>query len=329
MRRFVAAVGTILAGLLVLPGAALAKGAGPHLVAATPQATYAATGDGLLHRIDPDCECVTATVRAGGFPVGLAPTPDTLWALVAPERGPARVRRLSPTTLAPLGPDGGGGVRGQSMIAAGERMVWLAGWSGRRLRGVDPATGRLVRQIRLPRGIAAIALGSDRLWVALYGRRPDPASGRRRGPGALLSLDPATGRRVEAPRSFAGRPWQLAADARGAWLRVGWRTLLGFEPGRGPRSRVTFPSYIGSFGLDAGALWVQPQTRSGLVRVNRDSGRRRRVAATLHVFPSTLTASSGSLWAADLMSRVVVRVDARSGRLAGRIILPRRPVGSR
>lgn len=328
MRRLVPVALMIAAASVAPPGFAVAKGDGPHIVAAGAAAAYAGTGDGRLHRIDPGCDCVTATVRAGGFPVALAATPAALWALVEPGRGPTRVRRLSPTTLEPLAPDARG-VRGQSLIAAGERTIWLAGWSGRRLRGLDPATGRPVRQIELPRGIAAIAVGGERLWVALYGRRPDPSSGRRRGPGALLALDAVTGRRAAAPRAFTGRPWQLAADPRGAWLRTGWQTLLGFDTGRGIRTRVRFPSFIGSVALDGDAVWVHPQTGRGLVRVDRDDGRRRRVAASLDAFPATLAASPGSLWAGDLISRAVIRIDPQTGRVAARITLPRSAGASR
>jgi hypothetical protein len=52
-----------------------------------------ATGDGLVHRIDPGCDCVGESVRIGGFPVALAARAETLWVIAHPERGAARVHR--------------------------------------------------------------------------------------------------------------------------------------------------------------------------------------------------------------------------------------------
>ena len=312
----------VLLGVCQLERAA-AKGDGPHVLAAGSSGVFAATGDGLVYRVDPACDCVGESVRLGGYPVALSAQAETLWVIVHPERGAARVHRPSPSTLEPRGP--AVAIRGRpTTVAAGEETIWLAGWAGRRLRGLDPSTGRQVREIELPRGIAAIAVGGDRLWVALYGRRPDPRAGRRRGPGSLLSLDAATGRRAAGPRAFAGRPWGLVADARGAWLRTGYRIVLGFEPGRGIRKRLRLPGFVGGLALDHDFAWVQSQSGRELVRVDRDDGRRRRVPAALDVYPAALAATTGSVWAADLVTRAVARVDAASGRIIARIPLSRR-----
>jgi streptogramin lyase len=323
MSRLVAVISIVAALLGAAPlDRAEAKGNGPHALVASPSGVFAATGDGLVHRLDPGCDCVTDSRRLGGFPVALAARAETLWVIAAPRRGPSRLHRLAAATLEPKGGPPVTLAGRPSTIAAGQETLWLAGWAGRTLRGLDPSTGRTVHRIELPRGIASIAVGGERLWVALYGRRPDPRVGRRRGPGSLLSLDAATGRRGGGPRGFAGRPWDLVADARGAWLRTGYRVVLGFEPGRGIRRRLRLDGDIAGLALDPRFAWVQAQSRGELVRVEREDGSRRRMPARLDVFPSALATGHGSVWAADLLTRAVVRVDARDGRIAARIPLP-------
>ncbi len=326
MTRTAAATTATAAALLAavaaigLPATAAAKGDGPHVLVAGDGALFAATGDGLVHRIDPATDRVVATRRMAGFPVALAPSGDALWTLQQPSRGPVRTIRLDAATLAP-GPAAPRSFA--SMAAAGPGVVWLAAWSGRSLRAIDAGTGRIVRQVRLPRGIAAIAVGGQTLWVALYGRRPDPASGRRRGPSTLLVLDAATGRRAAAPRTFRGRPWQLAADARGAWMRAGYRVLLGWDAHHRAPRRVRVADQVAGLALAPQAVWVQMYDRGRLMRIDRRDSARRTVAAALGVFPSTVLTAAGSVWVADLIERRVMRIDPASGRTTARIALPR------
>jgi hypothetical protein len=282
MTRIAPAAALLAAGLatLVAPATAVAKGDGPHVLVAGDGAVYAATGDGLVHRIDPATNQVVATRRLGGFPAALAPSDGALWAIHQPPEGPVRTVRLDATTLAlrPTAPRAYA-----TMAAASPRVIWLASWSGRSLRGIDPGTGQVVRHIRLPRGIAGIAVGGGTLWVTLYGRRPDEGAGRRRGPSALLVLDAATGRRIAAPRTFRGRPWQLAADERGAWVRAGYRVLLGWDARHRAPRRVRMAEQVAGLALAPRAVWVQMYDRSRLLRIDRRDGAQRTVAANLGV----------------------------------------------
>jgi sugar lactone lactonase YvrE len=316
-----AAAALLAAAALALPATAAAKGEGPHLLVAGTGAVYAATGDGLVHRIDPATDRVAATRRLGGYPVALAPTPGGLWAFHQPPEGRARAVRLDAAGLRPVAAADGGRVGG--MAAAGRGVMWFAAWSGRVLRGLDPATGRVVRRVRLPRDIAAVAAGGGTLWVALYGRRPDPVAGRRRGPSTLLVLDAATGRRAAAPRTFRGRPWQLAADGRGAWVQAGYRTLLGWDRNHRAPRRVRVTEQVAGLALAPGAVWVQMYDRGRLMRIGRRDGSVRTVAAGLGVFPSTVIAAAGSVWVADLIDRQVLRIEPATGGTTARIALPR------
>lgn len=304
--------------LLTLPGTATAKGDGAHALVAGPGGLYAAMADGGLVRIDPASGRVAATRRVRGYPAALAVAGDTAWAVATPPAGAGAAVRLDARTLARRA---GAAPRGVDMIAAGAGTLWAAAWSGRTLTGVDAASGRVIRRVRMPRGIAAIAVGGDRLWVALPGRRPDRAAGRGRGPSALLRLDAATGRRAAPPVRFRGRPWDLVADGRGAWIRAGYRVLIGVDRGRGGR-RVHLDTDIASPALAAGAVWVQ--TTSGLARIDRGDGGVRRVASSAAVFPSRLVAGWGSLWLADLLEPRVTRIDPRTGAETARIVLPLR-----
>ena len=189
------------------------------------------------------------------------------------------------------------------MAAAGPGVVWLAAWSGRTLTGIDPGSGHVERRIRLPRGIAGIAVGGSTLWVALYGRRPDEGAGRRRGPSALLVLDAATGRRTAAPRTFRGRPWQLAADGRGAWVRAGYRVLLGWDARhRAPRAGARHRRRRGARARPAGGVGagLRPGAAcSGSTAGTGPSAPWRRTSASS---PPAVVTAAGSVWVADLMS---------------------------
>lgn len=306
----------LIAALLGLAPAAAGKGLGPHVLSAGPDAVYAATSDGRVHRV-PAGEGAASSLRFDGFVPALQATADAVWVVSTPEAGGARLWRLDPLTLAPRlravrVPDA-------AMLAAGRRTVWVAGWSGKRLTGIDARTGRVTRRVAVPRGIAGIATAGDRLWVALYGRRLEDRRGR--GPSTLLALDPDTGRPAEPSRSFRGRPWQLVADARGAWLRAGYRTLLGYDRGGGPPARVRFDSDVGALALDGRSVWVVTQQAGRVVRVGRDDGRGR-PGARLAVYPSTLTAGAGAVWASDLLTPTVLRIDPVTGAIGARVPLP-------
>ena len=322
MTRLATAAAALLAvAALGLPATAAAKGEGPHLLVAGEGGLYAATGDGLVHRIDPATGRVSATRRLGGFPAALTPSGDALWAVHQPRRGRARAVRLDAATLEPGPAVDGGRVAG--MAAGGPGVVWLAAWSGRTLTGIDPGSGHVERRIRLPRGIAGIAVGGSTLWVTLYGRRPDEGAGRRRGPSALLVLDAATGRRTAAPRTFRGRPRQLAADGRGAWVRAGYRVLLGWDARHRAPRRVRVTDDVAGLAIAPRAVWAQVYDRRRLLRIDRRDGSQRTVAANLGVFPSTVVTTAGSVWVADLMSRRVLRIDPATGGTTARITLPR------
>jgi sugar lactone lactonase YvrE len=317
-----AAVAALAAAALALPATAAAKGEGPHVLVAGEDALWAATGDGMVHRIDPAADRVVATRRLGGFPAALAPTNDGLWAFHQPAEGRARAVRLDAATLRPAAAVDAGRVGG--MAAAGPGVVWLAAWSGRSLTAIDAGTGKVVHRVRLPRGIAAIAAGGRTLWVTLHGRRPDEGAGRRRGPSVLLVLDAATGRRAAAPRPFRGRAWQLAADGRGVWVKAGHRVLLGWDAHHRAPRRVRLGGDAGEVGLAPRAVWTQAQGGGRLLRIDRRDGSVRAVAAAdVEVSPSMIVTASGSVWVADLLARRVLRIDPATGRTTARIALPR------
>jgi hypothetical protein len=104
--------------------------------------------------------------------------------------------------------------RKASQIVAREDVVWALADNGCRLLGVDPDTGEIEREKRLPgSGVAAI-LDGDTLWVACRNTRK---GGGNRRKGTVYALDARTGDLIDGWR-LAGRPRAVAAGLNAIWI---------------------------------------------------------------------------------------------------------------
>ena len=254
--------------------------------------------------------------RLGGFPAALAPSDGAPWAIHQPRRG-ARPHRPPgchhPRPPAPTAPRAYA-----TMAAASPRVIWLASWSWPEPGGAS--TRGQGRSYATP-GCRAASPGSPWAagpwWVTLYGRRPDEGAGRRRGPSALLVLDAADRPAHRRPAHVRpARPWQLAADGRGAWVRAGYRVLLGWDARHRAPRRVRMAEQVAGLALAPRAVWV-PDVRPEPPLADRPP--RRRAAhggppepRRLPVHRPRRSAGSGRGRRPDLPRRVL-RIDPATG----------------
>ena len=162
-------------------------------------------------RIDLSGRAPSRHATVGDQPEGVAVARDGRSVFVACE-GADAVYRLDATTLAKLGTVAlAGRPRGLLASRVADR-VYVSVEFGGKLAVLDAATGRLVRTIDLARGDERIRpmgmaeAGDGTLFVT---------TGRA---GAVLAVDPVTGRVVRRYDGIGGRLWGIALAAGGATI---------------------------------------------------------------------------------------------------------------
>jgi hypothetical protein len=263
---------------------------------------------------------IVQTARIGGHPRDAVAVGDSL-VVVDYDGSVARLRADDLSRRTPLGVKG----TAVSIAATGETLWVVTEDADRRnpprasLLKLDAGSGRLVARIPLHDAGDAIAAGAIGAWVPAY------LSIRAPVPGAPVKGVFAFGSLVVAERSVwthsGDRVVQL--DARGRLLRKVGGISEPLEPGA---ARTIVP--------DAAGAWVAGQADGTLYRVGAGGvSRRVKVGRSAGV----LARVGSTLWASATVGAgryVLVRVDARSGKVTGRIQLGQRapqaivPVGN-
>ena len=165
-------------------------------IAVTPRSVWIAAG-GLVLRVDPLTRrpAVVPDIETGQPPVvQVAAGAGAVWATTTAGRRLLRIDARTARVTASLSVPA-------EAVAADASDVWAVccgpGSGGRQLTRVDPASGRVVKVIRLPGHPQAVGLGPSGVWVrgAAGGSiwRVDPASNRVVATIRLPSSDVATG----------------------------------------------------------------------------------------------------------------------------------------
>jgi ABC-type transport system substrate-binding protein/DNA-binding SARP family transcriptional activator/streptogramin lyase len=240
--------------------------------------------DASVSRVSPATLAVVRTVGVGAEPTGLAGGPHGVWVVDADPFDPdVSVRRIDPRFDVPLAPRRLSNVLvdGPGSVAAGGGALWVAPSSGLLTR-LDPATGRLLRQIDPNTSPSAIAAGAGALWLpntdADTVTRVDPTGLRTtipvgRGPAAvavgegavwvvdslddeLVRIDPSTDAPVDSIR--VGRfPTAVAVGFGSVWVanaRDGTVTRL--DPSSGAKRTIHVGGSPQSLAIAAGRVWV-------------------------------------------------------------------------
>jgi hypothetical protein len=205
--------------------------------------------------------------------------------------------------------------RGLTDVATGFGGVWVAGGEG--VAHVDPATGEVVADIRVPGtgDYGRIAVGQGSVWVTAPELRPDGSRGN------LVRIDPATDE-VTATMNIGGPIQGLAVGDGSVWVTVPddvASTVYRVDPStERVADSIRVSVAAGSVLLAEGSVWVNHEWAGGSVdRIDPATGD---VVDELDV-PNVQAAGAGSLWGAS--GEAVIRIDPESGDVLARIPLPR------
>ena len=195
----------------------------------------------------------------------------------------------------------------------GSEVVGLTGVSPNSVGVVDPRSNRLVAQVAVGSGPTAVAVGPTSVWVA------DAAQQE------LEAIDPRKLTvRLRVP--LAAIPTNLAVGSHAVWatnpLDLSAGTISRFDPNKrtvtsvkvrtGPVSDLFAPSTPHVIALAGATVWTDT-LHDRLVRIS--GGSRRSFDLGRGHSIDGIAVGARSIWVASSVDDVVLRVDARSGRL--------------
>jgi streptogramin lyase len=185
--------------------------------------------------------------------------------------------------------------------ASGFGSVWVAVYGTGRLVRIDPKTNRVVRSIRIARGICPLAIAARSVWVA-----SDKTD-------VVYRVDPRRGR-ILARLRISHWPAHLTAGPRRVWVSSfehGHVTEISTRTNRMIRV-YRFPGNPSGLARTGGTLWVAfGRTGKTLARVDIATHRITRVPIG-HAGAGFLSSLGGSLWTTT-SDGYAVRVDAGDG----------------
>jgi YVTN family beta-propeller protein len=247
---------------------------------------------------------VAAAVLAGVVvAVGIVRRPD-------PQPGPpARPDATAPArvaaTFALFGDPIAMAVRAGDLWVAGDNPTWVTRW----VTPTNPMT-RETPTIALPAAPTRLAVTEDAVWVLT------PAD------QGLVRIDPATNQ-VVATIEVGRAPSGLAVGAGAVWVsRHSDGTVVRIDLAT---NRVVATIGVGpapgALTVAGGVVWVA-LPENGLGRIDPASNRSTMVGVP-RCCAGELAAGEGALWVANRGDGTLVRVDAATGRVAARVVLPR------
>jgi YVTN family beta-propeller protein len=201
---------------------------------------------------------------------------------------------------------------------AGNDAVWVARTSDDAVLRIDPRDNSVAASIPVGPNPEGIAITPGAVWVV------------DKGTPSVARIDPATNRvvatiRIGPTRECCSEHMAIAAGGGGVWVSLpSVSAVVRIDP---TTNAVTARLRLsgrpcGFLAADDSTVWAAGGHCVRTVmrvdpRVKRPSGRVKGLAA-----PIGLALGFGSLWIADLDSKVIDRVNLRTGRIVGRL-----PVG--
>ena len=204
-------------------------------------------------------------------------------------------------------------------LAFGDGSLWIA--SAERLERVDPSTDQVLKTIPIApedSGPADVAFGAKAVWVPVA------------VPGSVWRIDPATNKVVakiplgESLAGFIG----VSATNTAIWITSGEQQdgerggiLMRIDPHRNRvTARVPLPTVPSDVAATRDSVWIA-MTNGQVLEVDAARGRVMGAVPTGGPlgFTQTIALGAGSVWLADPLAEVVLRVDPSDLRVKARI----------
>jgi YVTN family beta-propeller protein len=176
-------------------------------------------------------------------------------------------------------------------VDTGERAVWV-GLRGARLRAfppsrvvrIDAQTGRVVREVEIPRGVQDLAVGRDAVWIT------------NRASDTVTRLDVATGELELVPVGRA--PSGVALGGGAVWVANEESSTVTRIDARDLRDTAAIGVEGNPRGIAYGgaSTWVAGFTTSSLVRIPAETARPAGDPEELALNPTKLTVSRGAVY---------------------------------
>lgn len=204
-------------------------------------------------------------------------------------------------------------------LAYGAGSLWIA--SGDRLERIDRSTDQVLASIPIAQqdsGPAGVAFGAGAVWVPVA------------VPGSLWRVDPASNRvvaKIPLGESLAGFIGVSATD-NAVWVSSGEQqdgerggVLMRIDPRRNRvAARVPLLTVPSDVAAAHDSVWVS-MTDGQVLKIEPGRGR---VVGAVDTggplgFTQTIALGAGSVWLADPLARVVLRVDPKSLKVVARV----------
>lgn len=203
-------------------------------------------------------------------------------------------------------------------VTADAQGAWVTSERDGTITRLEPATGKVLRQVTLQPGISGVAIGSKWLWVT------DP---RRH---QLLRLDAQTLRQQQAIE-IPGAPGAIALSAKPR------RVWVADEKGAGiavvnaendSRIRTQLPPHAGPLHLavGAGGLWASSSSTGTVRRIDLgtlEPGE----AIPAGPRPAGITVAHGFIWVANPPRGTVTKIDPSLHQVQGQVAVGAKPGG--
>jgi virginiamycin B lyase len=204
-------------------------------------------------------------------------------------------------------------------LAFGDGSLWIA--SGDRLVRVDPSDDRVLASVPIApgdSGPAGVAVGAGAVWVPVA------------VPGSVWRIDPASNKvvaKIPLGESLAGFIGVTATDGA-VWVSSGEQQdgrrggiLMRIDPHRNRvTARVPLPTVPSDVAAERDSVWVA-MTDGQVLQIEAGRGHVIGGVATGGPlgFTQTIALGAGSVWLADPLARVVIRVNPADLRVVARI----------
>jgi streptogramin lyase len=180
--------------------------------------------------------------------------------------------------------------------------IWITAFDGNELDRIDAQTNEVTDIYPMPESPCGMTEVGGNLWV--------------QAGNAVVIFDPVRGRELHRIR---GGYFAITPTPAGVWGVAAQDAVVRLDPKSGKiLARVKVPGPIGGLAVAPDGIW----TTSGRDQLVRIDPRTRSIAQRVPVEnfePEGLAVHDGVLWVSSSFGGDVLRIDARSGKIEGRI----------